>query len=316
MLAQILVVTFVLCLALAAASLLLSRQLVTSYASELLRHHFYYLGAFYAFVFYGLWGQVLARGLLASLGTNTEVVEVVAGFIPMLGVPFLFVSWLMLVSMAFSMFGRTVGALWIWIHVGAFLLVLLGVWLGVAWAQEELTPAGNLGLVEALVMIALELGYFLGFLVLVWRLGSGFDPVKRRVLLTFAGLLFGAFVARSLLAGLVLVDVRLGAVALLGYFASNLAPLLYLRANADKAFEPMRAAEASPLGMEHVFERYGITRRERQIVEKVCLGKTNKQIADELFISLQTVKDHTHRIYSKIGINSRMQLVQVMNAAK
>jgi ATP/maltotriose-dependent transcriptional regulator MalT len=32
-----------------------------------------------------------------------------------------------------------------------------------------------------------------------------------------------------------------------------------------------------------------------------------------LFISLQTVKDHTHRIYSKIGIRSRMQLVQLVN---
>jgi DNA-binding NarL/FixJ family response regulator len=31
---------------------------------------------------------------------------------------------------------------------------------------------------------------------------------------------------------------------------------------------------------------------------------------------LQTVKDHTHRIYSKIGVNSRMQLVQMMNIAK
>jgi DNA-binding NarL/FixJ family response regulator len=42
---------------------------------------------------------------------------------------------------------------------------------------------------------------------------------------------------------------------------------------------------------------------------KIWLGKTNKQIAEELFISLQTVKDHTHRIYSKLGVKSRTQLV-------
>ncbi|MCK5470499.1 MAG: response regulator transcription factor, partial [Cyclobacteriaceae bacterium] len=47
--------------------------------------------------------------------------------------------------------------------------------------------------------------------------------------------------------------------------------------------------------------------------QQICEGKTNQQIADELFISLQTVKDHTHRIYSKIGINSRMKLVQLVN---
>ena len=108
----------------------------------------------------------------------------------------------------------------------------------------------------------------------------------------------------------------MGAVALLAYFASNLPALLYLRANADRAFQPVKAEQASKVGMEHVFERYGVTKRERQIVQKICLGKTNQQIANELFISLQTVKDHTHRIYSKIGINSRMQLVQMMNVAK
>jgi ATP/maltotriose-dependent transcriptional regulator MalT len=68
--------------------------------------------------------------------------------------------------------------------------------------------------------------------------------------------------------------------------------------------------------MEHVFTRYGITKRERQIVQKICLGKTNQQVADELFISLQTVKDHTHRIYGKLGVKSRMQLVQRMDTAK
>lgn len=65
-----------------------------------------------------------------------------------------------------------------------------------------------------------------------------------------------------------------------------------------------------------MLDRCGVTRRERQIVEKICLGKTNKQIAEELFISVQTVKDHTHRIYGKIGVGSRMQLVQLLNAAK
>ena len=81
-------------------------------------------------------------------------------------------------------------------------------------------------------------------------------------------------------------------------------------------FAPVKAEQATKVGIEHALDRYGVTKRERQIVEKICLGKTNKQIAEELFISLQTVKDHTHRIYSKIGINSRMQLVQLMNAAK
>ena len=65
--------------------------------------------------------------------------------------------------------------------------------------------------------------------------------------------------------------------------------------------------------MNAIFEHYGITKRERQIVQEVCRGKTNQQIADTLYISLQTVKDHTHRIYSKMGIKSRIQLVRKMS---
>ena len=315
MFAQALIVTFVLCLGLTVASVLLSRQLLATYASEFLRHHFYYLAAFHAFAFYGLWGQILTRGVLASLGTDTGAVDVVAGVLPVLGVPFLFMSWIMLLSMACSMFGRSFKTTWYALHVAVFLVLLAASWIAIDFLQAE-PEATSVGIVEALAMIGIELCYFAVFLALVWRSRTAADGDKRRVLLTFAVLLTAAYAARSLLAGLVLVDVRLGTVALLAVHASNLPPLLYLRAKADRVFTPVKAEQATKLGMEQALERYGVTKRERQIVEKICLGKTNKQIADELFISLQTVKDHTHRIYSKIGINSRLQLVQLMNAAK
>jgi DNA-binding CsgD family transcriptional regulator len=315
MLAQALIVTFVFCLALTVASMLLSRQLLSTYASEFLRQYFYYLAAYNAFAFYGLWGQVLTRALLASIDTDAAVIDVVAGFLPVLGVPFLFVSWVMLLGMACSMFGKTFKTAWHSLHVAVFMLLLLGSWIAVNVLQSGPRTA-NLGLIEAAAMIGVELLYFSIFLILVVRFGAAAEGDKRRVLLTFSALSFGGFAVRSLLAGLVLVDVRLGPVVLLAFYASNLPPLLYLRANADRVFAPVKAEHASRLGMEHLLDRYSVTKRERQIVQKICLGKTNKEIADELFISLQTVKDHTHRIYSKIGINSRMQLVQMMNAAK
>ena len=316
MFAQILILTFIFCLGLTVASVLISRQMLATYGAEFHRNHFYYLAAFHAFAFYSLWGQVLTRAVLAATGADAAVIELVAGFLPVFGVPFLFVSWLMLLSMAFSMFGKVFQTRWLLLHTGFFLVSLLGAWVAVRVLQgEEAAPVANLGLIEAGTMIGVELLYFAGFLALVVRLGAGFDGDKRRILLRFSALVFAGFAARSLLAGLVLVDVRLSPVTLLAYFASNLPALLYLRANADRAFQPVKAEQASKVGMEHVFERYGVTKRERQIVQKICLGKTNQQIANELFISLQTVKDHTHRIYSKIGINSRMQLVQMMNAA-
>lgn len=317
MLAQVLIVTFIFCLASTVASVLVNRQLLSTYASLFLRHYFYYLAAFHAFAFYGLWGQVLTRALLASIDTDAVAIEVVAGFLPVLGVPFLFVSWVMLLSMACSMFGKTVKAPWHSLHVAVLVLLLLGAWIAVSVLQRESgSRAADLGLIEAAAMIGVELLYFCTFLVLVLRFRAALEGEKRRVLLNFSALLFAAFAVRSLLAGLVLADDRLGPIALLAFHASTLPSLLYLRANADRVFAPVKAEHASKLGMEHVLDRYGVTKRERQIVQKICLGKTNQQVADELFISLQTVKDHTHRIYSKMGISSRMQLVQLMNAAK
>jgi DNA-binding CsgD family transcriptional regulator len=168
--------------------------------------------------------------------------------------------------------------------------------------------------VEAVAMSSIELLYFAAFLLVALRIGTADEA--RKVLVRFALLLFGSFVARSLFGSLVLLDARLGIPALLVYFGSNLVPLFYLRAVSDAAFKPVKAEAATPKGIEHALTLHGITKRERQVVEQICLGKTNKQIADELFISLQTVKDHTHRIYSKLGVKSRMQLVQAMDAAK
>jgi DNA-binding CsgD family transcriptional regulator len=173
-----------------------------------------------------------------------------------------------------------------------------------------------LSVIEAVAMTGIELVYFATFLGLALRLRAPDGEAARTVLVVFSLLLAGAFVARSVFGALVLLDVRLAAPALLVYFGSNLAPLFYLRGRSDTAFKPVKAEVATPKGIEHVLAHHGITKRERQVVEQICLGKTNKQIADELFISLQTVKDHTHRIYAKLGVKSRMQLVQAMDAAK
>jgi DNA-binding CsgD family transcriptional regulator len=66
------------------------------------------------------------------------------------------------------------------------------------------------------------------------------------------------------------------------------------------------ATEALP---EAFLTRYGITDREREIILKVVQGKSNADIASELFISLATVKTHLHNIYRKIDVDSRFDLL-------
>jgi two-component system nitrate/nitrite response regulator NarL len=62
-----------------------------------------------------------------------------------------------------------------------------------------------------------------------------------------------------------------------------------------------------------------ITRREREIIEFVCRGLKNKEIAEALSITAGTVKVHLMHIFEKTGVKDRFQLAlqgrQFMNAA-
>jgi len=56
-----------------------------------------------------------------------------------------------------------------------------------------------------------------------------------------------------------------------------------------------------------------LTMREKQIVEEVCFGSTFKQIARKLALSPSTVSNHLYRIYIKLGINTRSELIALAN---
>jgi DNA-binding CsgD family transcriptional regulator len=55
-------------------------------------------------------------------------------------------------------------------------------------------------------------------------------------------------------------------------------------------------------------EKYEITPREREVVEAMLLGKTDKEIAVKLNIAVNTVQAHLKRIYKKTGAAGRFAL--------
>ncbi|MBW9119566.1 AAA family ATPase [Microbacterium trichothecenolyticum] len=59
-----------------------------------------------------------------------------------------------------------------------------------------------------------------------------------------------------------------------------------------------------------------LSTRERQVLDRLVTGATTQQIADALFISPHTVISHTRRIYAKLGVNSRRQLIERQRAAE
>ncbi|MGH9778881.1 MAG: LuxR C-terminal-related transcriptional regulator, partial [Candidatus Acidiferrales bacterium] len=55
-------------------------------------------------------------------------------------------------------------------------------------------------------------------------------------------------------------------------------------------------------------ERAQLTAREQEIVSLVAQGFRNKEIAEKLSISEQTVKNHLHNIFDKLGVSDRLEL--------
>ncbi|MDR0818251.1 MAG: LuxR C-terminal-related transcriptional regulator [Oscillospiraceae bacterium] len=67
-------------------------------------------------------------------------------------------------------------------------------------------------------------------------------------------------------------------------------------------------APESELVYEDVIHRYGITKRESQILRSLNLGKSNSEIADEFILSEETVKSHVRNILKKLPVENRFEI--------
>ncbi len=62
---------------------------------------------------------------------------------------------------------------------------------------------------------------------------------------------------------------------------------------------------------ERKLESLGITPRELEILGLIAAGLSNKEIADRVFVSENTVKTHSSRVFDKLGARRRTQAVQL-----
>ena len=68
--------------------------------------------------------------------------------------------------------------------------------------------------------------------------------------------------------------------------------------------EPFCPNEAKRAGL-------AITPREMEILELIAQGMSNREIAEKLFVSENTVKTHSSRVFDKLGARRRTQAVQL-----
>ena len=68
--------------------------------------------------------------------------------------------------------------------------------------------------------------------------------------------------------------------------------------------------ETPPTPNTDLLETLGISSREYEVLQLIAQGHTNQEIADQLFISLNTVKSHSSNIFAKLDVKRRTQAVQ------
>jgi len=54
----------------------------------------------------------------------------------------------------------------------------------------------------------------------------------------------------------------------------------------------------------------GISQRELEVLTLIATGSTNQEIADQLFVSLNTIKTHTSRLFEKLDVKRRTQAIE------
>ncbi len=57
-------------------------------------------------------------------------------------------------------------------------------------------------------------------------------------------------------------------------------------------------------------QRLGISKREHEVLELMAKGLSNQEIADKLFVSLNTIKTHSSNLFLKLDVNRRTQAIQ------
>lgn len=61
---------------------------------------------------------------------------------------------------------------------------------------------------------------------------------------------------------------------------------------------------------ESILQRLGISKREHEVLELMARGQSNQEIAESLFVSVNTVKTHLSNLFLKLEVSRRTQAIQ------
>lgn len=293
-------------------SLILLFRLRRIYRIDYLNSFLYYKILHFVFGIYGILGGIAIREILLKYDIKIAEIESIATAIPFFGVPFIIAAWYILIKTSNELISRKVSqsVAIIFFTVATASFLIYGLILRRLPEKSDLSSA-DLNQLIRIVFYSIDLLVKIYILVMLIYTAIRSGNNKKRILLVrFGFILAGLAVLNAVALHFAYWSVYVGLYFLLFYFCSDLALIIllksYLKRNANEFIELTDS-------LEDLYQKYGISKREKQIITEICRGKTNQEIADELFISLQTVKDHTYNIFRKVNVRNRVQLTQVFS---
>jgi len=295
---------FIISVALSAAGSILASRLRNKYKSDIFSSLLYFQVFIYTFGFYGIWGQVAVKSFLFSV-VSPELLTRLSDLAMLLGLPFLVFAWLMLIRFSGSLSGKIgIKGYVFWFLLANFsVLIVLGYFI-------TGTNAFNTSLVIREYYIIMNLIHFFLAAYLIhfpWKRQQVIHDYDRKII---APSLFLIMIVQCVPLLFYTTQTWIAVVFIFGFFLGNTFLPVYFSYG---TLLPSFAAEPGKnIPFEEFCVRFEVSPRESDVIREICNGLSNKEISDKLFISLQTVKDHTHHIYIKTNVKSRVQLINLV----
>jgi DNA-binding CsgD family transcriptional regulator len=297
--------------------IMFSNQLVRKYQLPWLSSYFYYLIFLFVFGIYGIIGTRLISIFLAKQGLDPQAIDDIVSFFTFLGIPFIVLSWYMFIRLSREMVNKRISPIFNLVYFIPITLGFLGY--GILLLKRDLLGESSPELIRSSMLSGFTLVSLIvyGYGLTQLFLGSRrFLDNKDRQHIRLFGLLYLVYATGTIsLINLSHLGPAYGFGFITILFAIHLVPIFFVSLHLDKNFvEPIDANKDFDKRLADFTEKYQISKRENEIVQLICKGKSNQDISDSLFISLQTVKDHIHRIYLKTGVKNRVQLTNLIRS--